>query len=55
MGIQYMAKPPDKNAGRSHYIKTDNSSSERVEHCKYLRKTLTYPNSIHGEIKSGLN
>ena len=31
----------DQNAGRSHNIKTDNSSFERVEEFKYLGKTLT--------------
>ena len=31
----------DKDAERSHMIKTDNSSSERVEEFKYLETTLT--------------
>jgi hypothetical protein len=31
----------DKDAERSHMIKTDNSSSERVEEFKYLGTTLT--------------
>jgi len=44
----------DQNAGRSHNIKTDNSSFERVEEFKYLGKTLTNQNSIQEEIKSRL-
>jgi len=44
----------DQNAGQSHNIKTDNSSSERVERLKYLGKTLTNQNSIQEEIKSRL-
>jgi len=35
-------------------MKTDNSSIEMVEEFKYLGKTLTYQNSIQGEIKSRL-
>ena len=31
----------DQNAGRSHSMKTDNSSIERVEEFKYLGTTLT--------------
>ena len=44
----------DQNAGRSHNIKTYNSSFERVEQFKYLGTTVTYKNSIQEEIKSGL-
>ena len=44
----------DKNAGRSHNIKTDNSSFDRVEEFKYLGTTLTNQNSIQEEIKSRL-
>ena len=44
----------DQNAGRSHSIKTDNSSFERVEQFKYLGTTLTYQNSIKEEINSRL-
>ena len=50
----YMVIPGDQNAGRSHIIKTDNSSFERVEQFKYLGTTLTYQNSIQKEIKSRL-
>ena len=42
----------DQNAGRSHNIKIDNSSFERVEVFKYLGTTLTNQNSIQEEIKS---
>ena len=36
-----MVMSRDQNAGRSHNIKTDNSSLERVEEVKYLGRTLT--------------
>jgi len=36
----------DQNAGRSHNIKIDNSSFERVEHFRYLGTNLTNQNSI---------
>jgi len=42
----------DQNAGRSHNIKIDSSSSDKVEEFKYLGTTLTNQNSIHEEIKS---
>jgi len=41
----------DLNAGRSHNIKTDNSSLERVEDVKYLGTTPTNSNFIQEEIK----
>jgi len=44
----------DQNAGRSHSMKTHNSSIERVEEFKYLGRTLTNQNSIQEEIKSRL-
>jgi len=46
----------DQNAGRSHSMKTDNTSSsiEREEDFKHLGKTLTNQNSIQEEIKSRL-
>ena len=44
----------DQNAGRSHSMKIDNSSIERVEEFKYLGTTLTNNNSIQEEIKSRL-
>jgi len=49
---KYMVMSRDQNAGRSHSIKTDNSSFESVEEFKYLRTTLTNQNSIQEEIKS---
>jgi len=51
---KYMVMSRDQNAGRNHSIKMDNSSFERVEEIKYLGKTLTYQNSVQGEIKSRL-
>jgi len=42
----------DQNAGRSHSMKIDNSSIERVEQFKYLGTTLTNQNSLQEEIKS---
>jgi len=44
----------DQNAGRSHSMKIDNSSIERVEEFKYLGTTLTNKNSIQEEIRSRL-
>jgi hypothetical protein len=44
----------DKNAGRSHSMKPDNSSFERVEEFKYLGTTLTDQSSIQEEIKRKL-
>ena len=51
---KYMIMSRDQNAGRSHSMKTDNSSIERVEEFKYLGTTLTNKNSIQEEIKSRL-
>jgi len=34
--IKYMVMSRDQNAGRSHNVKIDNSSFERVEEFKYL-------------------
>jgi hypothetical protein len=44
----------DQDAGRSHSIKIDDSSFERVEQFKYFGTTLTDKNSILEEIKSRL-
>jgi len=49
-----MVMSRDQDAGRSHAIKTDNSSFERVEEFKYLGTTLTNQNLIQEEIKSRL-
>ena len=43
---KYMVLSRDQNGGRSHSMKTDNSSFERVEELKYLGTTLTNQNSI---------
>jgi len=43
---QYMVMSGDQNAGRSHNIKIDSSSFERVEHFRYLGTNLTNQNSI---------
>jgi len=47
-----MAISRDQNAGRSHNMKTDNSSFEMMEEFKYLGTNLTNQNSIQEEIKS---
>ena len=49
---KYMIMSRDQNAGRSHGMKIDNSSTERVEGFKYFGTTLTNKNSIQEEIKS---
>jgi UDP-galactopyranose mutase len=49
-----MVMSRDQNAGRSHSIKTDNSSFERVEQFKYLGTTLEDQTSIQEEIKCRL-
>ena len=36
---KYRVMSRDQNAGRSHSMKTDNSSSERVKELRYLSKT----------------
>ena len=51
---KYMVVSRDQNAGRSHSVRSDNSTFERVEEFKYLGTTLTNQNSIHEEIKSRL-
>ena len=50
----YIAMSRDQNAGKSHNIKTGNSSFERVEQFKYLGTTLTHQHSIQEENKSRL-
>ena len=51
---KYMVMSRYQNAGRSHNIKTDNSSSGKVEKFRYLGTTLTSQNSFQEEIKSRL-
>ena len=51
---KYMVMSRDQNGGRSHNIKIDNSSFERVEQFRYLRTTLTNQNSMQEEIKRKL-
>ena len=51
---KYMVMSGDRNAGRGHSVKIDNSSIERAEEFKYLGTTLTDQNSIQEEIKSRL-
>jgi hypothetical protein len=43
---KYMVVCRDRNAGRGHGVKINNSSIERVEEFKYLGVTLTDQNSI---------
>ena len=51
---KYMVMSRVKNGGRSHSMKTDNSSFERVEELKYLGTTLINENYIQEETKSRL-
>jgi hypothetical protein len=51
---KYVVMPRDQNAGRSHSMRIDNSSLERVEEFRYLGTALTNQNSIQEEIKSRL-
>jgi len=51
---KYMVTSQDQNAGRSHSMKMDNSSFERVKEFKYLGITLTNQSFIQTEIKSRL-
>ena len=50
----YMVMSRDQNVGRSHNIKIDNSSFERVEEFRYLGTTLMNQNFMQEEIKSKL-
>jgi hypothetical protein len=42
---KYLVMSRDQNAERSHHIKSDNSSFERMEQFKYLGTTLTNQDS----------
>jgi len=46
----YMVMSRDQNTGRSHSVKFDNSSFERMEEFKYLETNLTHKISIQEEI-----
>jgi hypothetical protein len=48
---KYMVMSRDQNAGRSHSLKSANSSFKSVDEFKYLGTTLTIQNSIQEEIK----
>ena len=47
-----MVMSRDQNAGRSHSIKTDDNSFERMGDFKYVGINLTNQNYIQEEIKS---
>jgi hypothetical protein len=51
---EYMVMSRDQNAGRSHSLKSDNNSFERMEEFRYLGTTLTHLNSIQEEMKNSL-
>ena len=54
MKLKYMVTSRDQNAERSHRIKSENSSFERVKEFKYLGTNLTKQNSIQEENKCRL-
>jgi hypothetical protein len=49
---KYMVMSRDQKAGRSHNIKTDYGSFERVEQFQYLGTTLTNQNYVEEEIRT---
>jgi hypothetical protein len=51
---KYMVMSRDRNAGRNHSVRINNSTFDRVEEFKYLGTILTHQNSISEEIKSRL-
>jgi hypothetical protein len=51
---KYTVTSQNQYAGRSHSMKIDNSSFQRMEDFKHLGTTLTSQNSIQEEIKSRL-
>jgi hypothetical protein len=51
---KYILMSQDQNAGRSHDMKIDNSSFERVEQFGYLGTNLTNQNSVQEENKCRL-
>jgi hypothetical protein len=52
LSTTYMVISRDQNSGRSHSMKMDNGSIERVEEFRYLEMTLTDQNSIQEEVTS---
>jgi hypothetical protein len=48
---KYMVMSRDRNAGRGHGVKIDNSFVERVEEFKKLGATLTDQNYIHRKLR----
>jgi hypothetical protein len=48
----YMVMSGDQNAGRTHSIKTDNSSFEWLEQFKYFRTTLTNENAFMKKLRA---
>jgi len=51
MLTKYMVMFREQDAGRSHFIKTENRSFESVDEFGYLGTSLTHQNFIQGEIK----
>jgi hypothetical protein len=51
---KYMVLSQDQNAGRSHNVKNDNSSFERVEQFRCFGRTVTNQNYVNEDIKSRL-
>jgi len=51
---KHMVTSRDQNAGRSHFIKIEYSSFERMEVFRYLGTTLKNQTTILEEIKSRL-
>jgi hypothetical protein len=49
---KHMAISQDQSAGRSHDMKTDNSSFERVEQFKYLGTSLIIKNLFRKKLKT---
>jgi hypothetical protein len=52
---KYMVMSGEQNVGRSHNMRIDNRSFERLEELKYLGKMLTDQNCVTVGIKSILN
>jgi hypothetical protein len=52
---KYMIMSRHPNSGQKQNIRTADESFENVATFKYMGRTLTNQNDIHGEIKSRLN